>query len=325
VGIAAVPEGLERMKKHSVTFVLATVLMVASCSAAGHLGQDAVAVWMTLMRRLGLTSSPVALVDLSQLEIARIGPETKGVQGIYFSDFVEQENSNHIRPAARFRHTSDTLIGDKRMPLSQFSRFYGVEDGRIKAGSLNLFSDSTTVLPVRNRYYGYISRIEFNRNRNSRGWLYVRNPFQIWKERRQMRRENEELVSEGKLEPLFIKPSHIREQLPIVSYYPPDTGVIIYGTDGEVMNEPTVKEAVTGKIFLADSLGNAVFINNLPGFGPDMLEELNKKLTEHPMCPVIIDNGRYYRFTLSGASYRDYCFQDLYRPDSCLFVVGSLK
>lgn len=301
------------------------VALLASCTALEHLGQNFSAAWLTVMRHLGLTTSPVTLVDLTVKEIARIGPETEGVQGIYFSDFVEENNSNHIRPAARFRHTTDTLLGDKMMPLSHFRRFYGIEGGRIKAATLDVFDDGTIVLPVRNRDYGYIARVEFDRNPKSRGWIYVRNPFQIMKDRRVMRQQMKELVDKGEMDPWFMGPKNIREQLPIVSYYPPDTGVRLFGTDGEEMQEPTVEEARYGKLFLADSLGNAVFINNLPGFDKIMLDKLNTLLAEHPMGPVIIDNGRYYRFTLTGARYRDYIRQDLYRPDSCLFVVGSLK
>ena len=90
------------------------------------------------------------------------------------------------------------------------------------------------------------------------------------------------------------------------------------------MYEPTVLEARNGKIFLADSLGNAVFINNVPGFDESELSLLNQLLEEHQMGTVIIDNGRYYRFMLSGGDYTKYARQDLYRPDSCLFVVGSI-
>lgn len=278
-----------------VAAVLAAAALLASCTAFGHLGQNLSAVWITLMRHLGLNASPVALVDMTEYEIVRVGPDTENLRGIYFSDFVEHENSNHIRPAARFRHTADTLLGDKRMPLSHFSRFYGVEGGRIKAGRLNQFADSTIVLPVRNRDYGYISRIELRRDKSDRGWFIVRNPFEA-----------------------------IKYQLPLISYYPPDTGIELYGTDGELMYDPTVTAAMSGKIFLADSLGNAVFINNLPNFDQILLDRLNAMMAEHPMCPVIIDNGRYYRFSLTRASYSEYMRQDLYRPDSCLFVVGSL-
>ena len=140
-----------------------------------------------------------------------------------------------------------------------------------------------------------------------------------------MRQELLPLVEDGSVDPECLKPSWIREQLPMVTYYPPETSVTVYGIDGNVLHEPTVLEARNGKIFLADSLGNAVFINNLPGLDEAELRLLNKLLEEHPMGTVIIDNGRYYRFMLSGGDYTRYASQDLYRPDSCLFVVGSVQ
>lgn len=313
------------MKPSRLLPLAGLLLSIASCTGSGRSGQDAGAVLYALARHLGLTPSPTALVDLGEMQVTRIGPGTEDVDGIYFSDFVEKDNSNHIRRASAFRNSADTLLGDSRMPLSHFSRFYGIERGRIKAGRLDQFDDSTTVLPVRNRDCGYISRFELERDPQSRGWTYIRNPFTILKERRIMKRELIPLVEQGEAPPECLKASWIRSQLPIVTYYPPATAVKVFAASGPEIDEPTVRDAENGKIFLADSLGNAVFINNLPAFSPDMLEKLNRLLSAHPMGPVLIDNGRYRKFSLSGGNYADYTGQDLYRPDSCLFVVGSVR
>lgn len=345
----------------------ALLLLLAGVSVScgdGTLGQNVGAAWLTVRRHLGLTSTGTALVDLTEEKMARIGPRTEGVKGIYFSDFVEKRRNNHIRPAAGFRNTTDTLLTDLDIPLSHISRYYGIEGGRIKAGRLEQFADSTVVLPVRNRDYGYISRIELIRDARRRGWLYVRNPLQIIKERRQMRRDLRAQIAEGQraysdarrvltlpedydeamtalskqpgVDSLFekmyygalavdaLKPANIREQLPFWSWYLPETGVVVYDMQGQPMEEPTVMDAVGGKVFLADSLGNAAFVSRLIDFDDALLEELNALLARHPMGPVIIDNGRYYRFYIKEGSYREYIRQDLYRPDSCLFVVGSL-
>lgn len=339
--------------------------VTVSCSD-GILGQNIGAAWLSVRRHLGLTATGTAFVDLSEEKIARIGPGTEGVKGIYFSDFVEKRRNNHIRRAADFRETADTLLTDLDIPLSHISRYYGIEDGRIKAGRLDQFADSTVVLPVRNRDYGYISRIELVRDARRRGWLYVRNPLLIIKERRQMRKDLRTRIGQGQqayivarqrfslpedydaaltvlsklpgreADSLFrvmydgalaedaLKPAAVREQLPFWSWYPPETGVVLYDTQGQPMEEPTVADAVGGKIFLADSLGNAAFVSRLIDFDEKFLDELNALLARHPMGPVIIDNGRYYRFDIEKGSYREYIRQDLYRPDSCLFVVGSL-
>ena len=357
-------------RRHTLRLPLVAAALLAllpgvtvSCSD-GILGQNIGAAWLSVRRHLGLTATGTAFVDLSEEKIARIGPGTEGVKGIYFSDFVEKRRNNHIRRAADFRETADTLLTDLDIPLSHISRYYGIEDGRIKAGRLDQFADSTVVLPVRNRDYGYISRIELVRDARRRGWLYVRNPLQIIKERRQMHRDRRALIAEGEraysearqrfslpedydealtalsklpgADSLFekmydgalavdaLKPAAVREQLPFWSWYPPETGVVVYDMQGRPVEEPTVMDALAGKIFLADSLGNAAFVSRIIDFDDALLEELNALLARHPMGPVIIDNGRYYRFYIEKGSYREYTRQDLYRPDSCLFVVGSL-
>ena len=101
--------------------------------------------------------------------------------------------------------------------------------------------------------------------------------------------------------------------------------VTVYAPDGSVVNSQTITDGAPGKIFLADSLGNAVFINRLKFLLPEDIERLNAILAAHPMCPVLIDNGRYYQYSVKNGSYREYIRQDLFHPDSCHFVVGSIS
>ena len=307
-------------------WIFAAVLLLAgSCESAGRLRQNVHAGGLTLLRRLGFGGMPPALVDLSAEEMVRIGPDTPDVKGIYFSDFVEVENSNHIRPAAAFRCTADTILTDQRFPLSSVTRFYGVEDGRCKAGRLDQFRDSTIVLPVRNPDQGYISAIHVTQELGFWERIYIRPPFEVWKARRELRQELRQLEEEGEVPPGSSSRASVRRQLPIVSAYPGGVRVEVIGPDGLPVASPTIQDAVGGKVFLSDSLGHAVFINRINGLGPSELQQLNTLLAAHPMGPVIIDNGRYARYALEKGSYRDYVWQDLARPDSCLFVVGSLR
>lgn len=308
---------------------LISVLCMVSCTAFEHLEQDVAAVRLTLQRKIGFGGTQPVLVDLSKLEIARIGPSTERVDGIYFSDFVEQKNSNHIRPAARFRHTADTLLGDKMMPLSHFSRFYGIENGRIKTGRLDQFSDSTIVLPVRNCDCQYISRIETEEYGGLSKKLYFRPLIQTLKDRKELSTELLRQVKEGgysdKKARYRLNGSYIRRQYPLLTYYPGGVKVTVYAPDGSVVNSQTITDGAPGKIFLADSLGNAVFINRLKFLLPEDIERLNAILAAHPLCPVLIDNGRYYQYSVKNGSYREYIRQDLFHPDSCHFVVGSIS
>ena len=359
-------------------FAILACLILASCS--GRVGQNVNAVGLALGRRIGFAGTPAALVDLSAEELSRITPETSGVHGIYFSDFVEAKNSNHIRLACDFANTRDVFIMDELIPLSRFSRFYGVEDGRLKVGRLDQFRDSTTVLPVRNRDHGYISRIEVEEGNNVPFFkrLYVESPSRLARIRADVRNQLAKEVIDGLyaceearsllglsssskivMDSLFaalhsktatadsasralmanllermitgqvagreIRSARLRRQFPLISLYPAPCRCVFYGTDGLPVEEETMTAGVAGKIVLADSLGNAVFINRLKAFGPEELLALNGMLARHPMCPVLVDNGRYANFSLEKGSYREYVRQDLYHPDSCLFIVGSLR
>ena len=307
----------------SIGLLLLSTVLAVSCS--GGIRQNLHAGGLTLLRRLGVGGLPPAMVDMSAEEIARIGPETQHVKGIYFSDFVEVENSNHIRTAASFRETPDTILTDQRIPLSTVTRFYGVEDGKAKVGRLDQFQDNTVVLPVRNPFFGYVAGIEVIQELSFWQRIYFRPPFTVWKERRALRRELQQLEAKGELPPGSSSRASVRRQLPIISAYPGGVRVRVIGTDGLPFEEPTVQAAMGGKLFLADSLGHAIFVNRVDVLGPAELQQLNALLAEHPLCPVIIDNGRYARYALENGSYQDYVWQDLCRPDSCLFVVGSIR
>lgn len=147
------------------------------------------------------------LLDLSGETLTRVGPDTEGVKGIYFSEFVEERNPNQIRPAAGFRNTADSLITDKEIPLSKISRFYGIEDGKLKIGGLDNFRDSTVVIPVRNRNYGAVADIDIE---HSSFWqrLRISTPGRVRELRNKfdtdkaaaLRRRDEALVKGRRLE-----------------------------------------------------------------------------------------------------------------------------
>ena len=90
------------------------------------------------------------------------------------------------------------------------------------------------------------------------------------------------------------------------------------------VSEETMTRSASAKLLMADSTGRAVFINDLMRLSPRDLRRLNDMLSEHPLYPVLVDNGRYSHYQLEAGSYRDYIRQDLYRPDRDMFVVGSV-
>jgi len=356
---------------------LVLAFLLTSCSGS-HLGQDINAVFLSFTRRIGFGNTPPALVDLCEQKVARITAETQNVQGIYVSDFVETINSNHIRTASQFKGTADSILTDKMIPLSAISRFYGVEDGKVKVGRLDQFKDETIVLPVRNKNHGYISLIVGPEGEERRNKLYFRPLFRTIRARNELKGELRGEVREGKeaflkarrlvplpqdykkatdslycllytaeaahpslesdtLRSLYrtmllgsiarkkLSPKSIRKYLPLVSPYPAVGHYKFYDADGRPVEEETLSNAIDGKIFMADSLGHGVFINRLKDFSDKEMDELNRLLGEHPMCPILIDNGRYARFYLEEGSYQEYISQDLYHPDDRLYVIGSIR
>lgn len=352
----------------------------------------------TALRRMGLDRVQSVMVDLSKEEMVRIGLDTKDVKGVYFSDFVEHYNPNQIRPAREFRKTVDTLVTDRKIPLSRISRFYGVEDGKVKVGGIGNFRDSTVVVPVRNKNYGKVSGIAITKdseslwNRISFNWV---NPFAY---RRTLRKELDSLSVgfgyEGtKPEDYhkrlgFMKESlenlndkfreldkkirssslsyeerekgyeegnkisvesnelykQIKEYEKVLTMYfnamnesvlserylprlivrPSVHTVSFLNEKGNRISDELMTRAADGKIVFSDSTGRGLFINDLEHFSNRDLKELNGLLSEHPLYPVLVDNGRYSHYQLEAGSYRDYIRQDLYRPDKDLFVVGSV-
>ena len=384
-----------------------------------RLSQNISASWRAVLRRVGLDKVNPVFVDLSREEMSRIGPETRGVKGIYFSDFVEEKNSNQIRQAKEFRKTADTVLTDRKIPLSRISRFYGVEDGKIKVGSLNCFKDSTVVVPVRNKNFGAIAGIEVNGHRswwerlhiysprqyynltraaidrfreqreerklgkeelrhiteylNSKGipgsepfelsgnvechinklyddikglnkeetdLVYSVNPEHVWDDIDQNRLDSVRLSKDALYDEIkelrdyltriddAIISSTVKPRLNLPSFYQVEPDVIslsFKGPDGEPVYDETLLRGKDAKIVLADSLGHGLFISKLNSLGYGDIQDINIRLQEHPLYPVLVDNGRYSHYQLEAGSYREYIRQDLCRDDKDLFVIGSVS
>ena len=77
---------------------------------------------------------------------------------ILYNDFVEN-NSNNVRKARDFKHTTDTLIGDRKIPLSNLPLFQGVVNNKLVVDSLRNFNDDTIVVPVRSQNKGKIKKL----------------------------------------------------------------------------------------------------------------------------------------------------------------------
>jgi hypothetical protein len=95
------------------------------------------------------------VIDLTDKKVSIINKNSPNNKSILFNDFIE-EKKNTIRKKKDFVNTTDTLLGDKNIPLSKISTFYGIENGKLKAGPLSSFNDTTTISPNRAKYIGRV-------------------------------------------------------------------------------------------------------------------------------------------------------------------------
>lgn len=285
--------------------------------------------------------SNAEVIDLTNKNMQRITPSTSNVSTILVNEFVE-DNPNNIRRARDFKNTTDTLIGDRKIPLSKISQFYGIEDGKLKAGDLQNFNDTTTVVPIRNKNIGKvveyipgkmtpedeerqikISRdalmLSYKQLADEYGLDYGNNVFtrmfygSPYSQTTKLSRTNKELRK--KMD--YYRNRHLDRIKNI------DVGSKVVTQEGDTI--PTFKGNINnrGKILFADEDGNSVFVNNLGGLNQDNVKQLNQAL-DKGLYPVKVDNGRYEHYQTSTPDYHTYTALDFYRDPASLYVVGSV-
>lgn len=122
---------------------------LSSCAGGGRPPQPKAVIRKSLFLR---EESGAYVKDLSDSYLARITPETKNVKSILGNQFVEEENHNTVRPAKYFRDSPpDTLLGDRKVPLSRIRYFMGLRDGKLRIGKIGDFDDDDEVVPVWNK------------------------------------------------------------------------------------------------------------------------------------------------------------------------------
>lgn len=262
-----------------------------------------------------LSPSDPLYMDLSGIYLRDVSDRSQA-GGVLWNDFVEK-NDNAIREARDWRNTTDTLIGDKRIPLSNISQYYGIEDGHLKAGDLSLFGDDTRIIPIRNRNIGKVNYV---------GIDTVTTPdySEIIHEKYPAPNFFERLFGIGeRVTPEYIKARNEYAQ----SLYKTNTPATKYKTlykpyfltqqgDTVYMENAGFKNH-KNKVVLSDENGNAVFVKNL--LDDNVRNSLNSKLGETPLYPILIDNGRYSHYDLSGnvAGYRNPL-----DSDRSMYIVG---
>ena len=278
-------------------------------------------------------------IDLSNKNVSRIKSNTKGVKTILTNEFVEG-NKNTIRKKKDFINTADTLLGDKKIPLSKISTYYGIENGKLKAGPLNIFNNETTIVPNRAKYVGKIKEVHQGKPESKEFKDAIRKGIEQYN-----KEHGYEADWLSKLLP-FIPGNDPRAILyhNLVEEYGGDKDAHIRARDKrtEIINNLRERHSNLGagelpylvtenndtirgynlnaspKVMFANEKGNAAFVSNIGN--PDNINRLNKFLADNPSYPIMIDNGRY-------SSYMDEfpnaeVYGGLNRPDD-MFIVGT--
>lgn len=297
------------------------------------------------------------VIDLTNKNVSRITPNTDNLTAIYGNEFVEN-NANNIRTRKQFEETTDTLIGDKRIPLSRISNFYGIENGKLKAGDLSTFDENTVVIPNRAKKTGKIKEIIFteplsehkidslrrvNRQEQSAyhmrlkefadslGMDYGSNKFtQLFygspysnlldRYRKAIRNDSDQEFVKKYNELKKMSPRQM-EALNQLRH-----GNISYVTE----SNDTIRMANTAmpafnKTIYADELGNSLFVNNTKNLSKEQQDYVNEKLKVTPMYPILIDNGRYQHYQTEFPNYNTYTSFDFNRDPKNMYVIGTTK
>ena len=100
-------------------------------------------------------NAPKIYINLDGKNVQNFTDPTQQVNAVLANEFVEK-NANTVLPVSQYKKLIGTnyRLGDRRIPLENISIFYGVQDGKLIAGGLDAFKDTTKVVPVRNKYFG---------------------------------------------------------------------------------------------------------------------------------------------------------------------------
>lgn len=283
--------------------------------------------------------------DLSNENVAYITPNTRNISSILTNDFVEDKNNN-FRQAKDFKQTNDTLIGDKNIPLSSFNIYYGIDNGKLKAGPLNTFNDTTYIMPNRSPFIGKIKEIippDENAIQNAK---QIEDDYYnaIDKHYNDSNKEIKEYNNKmGYKAPLIdriygqdptrtlYKNANTTEAITINHIasskypYPEFPQEIILHPRYITENNDTIKDYninATPKTLFADEYGNAAFASNIEKH----MTQINDFLRKHPSYPLMVDNGRYsfYQGLNNGneVNYKSYIgFSDTNK----IHPIGTIK
>ncbi len=241
--------------------------------------------------------------DLSGSRLSRITPDTKNIKSILGNSFIEQTNTNNIRQARLFKEAgSDTLVGDRYIPLSNYNLFMGIVDGKMKVAPIGDFNDEDVVVPVPNR-----TDLALTLNKQSTAdQLSAMNQERFWREYK------------GQDLPRNAIADSVKKYENLGRYslgYQNQKGMFI-----------PMQGLTKDKSLLVAPNGNSLFLNNLSKFSPQQDSLVNDFLMRNNGAyPILLDNGRFSHFLEGdGATYDNYMAVDIYRDPNYVWLFGEV-
>ncbi len=92
------------------------------------------------------------VLDLSGKKLCQISNtvDDKDIAGILFCDFKESDSSIARGPASFFKNNKNELITDNKIPVLNFTWWYGINEGKLFIDKLENIDDDLLIMPVRN-------------------------------------------------------------------------------------------------------------------------------------------------------------------------------
>lgn len=329
---------LDRQRKDMIDSIRKTTDKVESAMSAGEiLKHNLQAIKRAIQRKLGKIQDDKEpeIINLSDQNVERISPTTKNVASILGNDFVEWGNKTpSFREASFFKKNQNKVIPGTRIPINNITTYYGVEDNRLKAGSLNKFQENTIVVPNRSKYIGKVIKVIPPQKYEDPNYNAREQAFEQYNQEHGLNESKfKEFIKYGRafkgapswktqLRLPYDEFVKVRDSIEMIYPYPEllSTHDPLYiTTQGD-----TIKESDLGivgpKYLFADEKGNAVFINKL---NENNADSLNTILNKTPMYPILIDNGRYQHYNTKNPSYYLYTINDFYRNPKLMYVFGT--
>ncbi len=235
-----------------------------------------------IINYLSSDSKKPIIINLKNKNIRNVSKE-KNVNAVLGNEFIERKH-NTVRKAKDFKNTTDTLLGDKGIRLRNISQFYGVENNKLKVGSINQFNENTEVIPVRNKNQGKLKKIINDTDTIPDYTQMVENKYPALGLFKGM------FMSGQKVKDYNLKRINYRNNL-IKNHVPTNNYIIRRSLKGITESGDTVP--------LHKNLTNKVlFVNKLTD--DNIRKKVNKILNATPLYPVMLDNGRYSHYDLDS-------------------------